>query len=227
MLTLSHSSFRCRAALAVSQAYAQLMGGTLSVESELGKGSTFTLRVPVRLLDADEVAAVAAANEASEAPQQAAQSPQEQHATADTAANKLEEAAQRRRAKGAEEAAQPPQPRVLVADDHPLNLRLISRLLQLQGFEITAVADGGAALEALEALTEAGTVPFDLAVLDMNMPIMSGPEAAAAYRQWEAAARPDAMRLPIIALTANALEEHAAECIDNGCVARQRARSPH
>jgi CheY-like chemotaxis protein len=159
------------------------MGGTLSVESELGKGSCFTLRVPVRLLDADEVAAVAAASDASEATPQAAQS-QEQHAKADATAVKLEQAAQRRRAKGAEEAAQPPQPRVLVADDHPLNLRLISRLLQLQGFDITAVADGGA---ALEALTEAGTVPFDLAVLDMNMPIISGPEACAAYRQWEAA----------------------------------------
>jgi CheY-like chemotaxis protein len=45
---------------------------------------------------------------------------------------------------------------------------------------------------------------------------MSGPEAAAAYRVWEAAARPGAMRLPIISLTANAAEEHAAECSQAG-----------
>jgi CheY-like chemotaxis protein len=67
-------------------------------------------------------------------------------------------------------------------DDFSLNLRLISRLLQLRGFDVTAVADGGAALNALLAsfgATEAAAAgeveaspqqqPFDLALLDMNM----------------------------------------------------------
>jgi CheY-like chemotaxis protein len=110
-------------------------------------------------------------------------------------------------------------------------LRLITRLLQLQDFEVTAVADGGAALDALRANYEATAAaaaagggapglaaPFDLAVLDMSMPVMSGPQAAAAFRAWEAAARPGAMRLPIISLTANAAEEHASECAQAGCV---------
>ena len=113
-------------------------------------------------------------------------------------------------------------------DDHPLNLRLISRLLQLRGFDVVAVPDGGAALDALlgsfhasaAGIGEAASAlrldeqappppppPFDLAVLDMNMPVKSGPEAAAAFREWEVAARPGAARLPIIALTANVHEQ--------------------
>jgi CheY-like chemotaxis protein len=115
----------------------------------------------------------------------------------------------------------------LLADDHPLNLRLVTRLLQLQGFEVTAVADGGAALDALRSNGHARSgegdavppTPFDLAILDMNMPVLSGPDVASAFRVWEAETQPGAMRLPIIALTANVMEEHAAECASAGmCV---------
>jgi CheY-like chemotaxis protein len=58
--------------------------------------------------------------------------------------------------------------RILVADDLPLNLNLVSRLLRLHGFDVTAVADGGAALAALQAAfmpPAAGAAPaasFDL-----------------------------------------------------------------
>ncbi len=63
--------------------------------------------------------------------------------------------------------------------DHPLNLRLITRLLQLQDFDVTAVADGGAALDALRANYESPrtptAAPLDLAVLDTNMPARTLP----------------------------------------------------
>ena len=114
--------------------------------------------------------------------------------------------------------------RARTQDDFALNLRLISRLLQLRGFDVVAVPDGGAALAALlgsfraseAGISEAASLsqpqpppppPFDLAVLDMNMPVKTGPEAAAAFREWEVAARPGAARLPIIALTANVHEQ--------------------
>jgi CheY-like chemotaxis protein len=125
--------------------------------------------------------------------------------------------------------------------DHLLNLRLVTRLLQLQRFDVTAVADGGAALDALrssydsidddatadaspddetasKASTSSVTVggPFDLAILDMSMPLLSGPQVAVAFRAWETEHRPGAMRLPLVALTANAAEEHAAECAASG-----------
>jgi CheY-like chemotaxis protein len=101
-------------------------------------------------------------------------------------------------------------------------------LLQLRGFDVVAVPDGGAALSALLASfrTTAGLVeealsahnigeavpqmpsgqPFDLALLDMNMPVLSGPQTTAAFREWEKTARPGCMRLPIAALTANVHE---------------------
>jgi CheY-like chemotaxis protein len=65
-----------------------------------------------------------------------------------------------------------------------LNLRLITRLLQLQDFGVTAVADGGAALDALRAnydaaaaasSIDAAAVPFDLAIFDMSMPVRTLP----------------------------------------------------
>ena len=48
------------------------------------------------------------------------------------------------------------------------------------------------------------------------MPVMSGPAAAAAFRAWEAKHLPGQGRMPIIALTANVMEEHAQECKDAG-----------
>jgi signal transduction histidine kinase len=248
--------------LYISHAFAQLMGGSLVVDSSLGEGSTFTLRVPVRVLNAEETASVAAAHAAAA---QAARAERARSAAARADAAAADAAA--RAAEGVHEDKRPRTPsrergaaagaqsrqrhcpfHILVADDHPLNLRLITRLLQLHGFDVTPVPDGGAALAALlssygaapggtsaagggggvsaaapPASTTAG--PFDLAILDMIMPIKSGTQAASEFRAWEAAARPGAMRLPIIALTANVLEEHASECENAGMVrARQSGR---
>jgi CheY-like chemotaxis protein len=101
-------------------------------------------------------------------------------------------------------------------DDHHLNLRLVTRLLEANSFAVTAVADGGAALEALIASASPGGVPFDVAVLDTEMPVMRGPQVAAAFRQWERE-HGAVTRLPIVALTAHAMEEHAAESAAAGC----------
>ena len=221
------------------------MGGTLSVQSELGKGSTFELCVPVRVLPPDEAAAAVEAATAA--------------AVAETAAVEAAEESQRGRAASfaaraaatatRDGAAAPRSPRpsesqqhrrfhVLVADDHALNLRLITRLLQVHDFMVTAVADGAAALDALLTSFEAQPPdaaaaaqqqqqqqqPFDIVVLDMDMPLLRGPQVAAKFRAWEVQARPHAMKLPIIALTANVLEEHAVECATAGCAACSEAR---
>jgi CheY-like chemotaxis protein len=106
--------------------------------------------------------------------------------------------------------------RVLVAEDHSLNLRLITRLLSLNGFEVTGVGDGQAALETLIASFSDEALPFDLCLFDMEMPRLSGPEAASQYRQWEVMNRPAAMALPIVALTANVLDKHVEICTRAG-----------
>jgi CheY-like chemotaxis protein len=60
----------------------------------------------------------------------------------------------------------------------------MTRLLQASNFDVTPVADGAQALHALQAASAAGE-PFHIAVLDMLMPAMTGPQAAAAFREWE------------------------------------------
>ena len=221
------------------------MGGTLSVQSELGKGSTFELRVPVRVLPPEEAAAAVEAASAAVEPETAAVEAAEESQRGRAASFAARAAATAARG-GTQSAAAPLSPRpsesqqrrrfhVLVADDYALNLRLITRLLQMHDFTVTAVADGAAALAALLAsfaevppnADAAGSSqqqqqqqkqqPFDVVVLDMDMPLLRGPQVAAKFREWEAQARPHAMKLPIIALTANVLEEHAAECADAGC----------
>lgn len=100
--------------------------------------------------------------------------------------------------------------RVLVADDHPLNLQIITRLLEKKGILVTSAGDGQQALEKFEA-SEVGY--FDALLMDVRMPNMDGMEAASRIRQLT---RKDAKRIPIIAVTANAYDEDAQACLDAG-----------
>ena len=99
--------------------------------------------------------------------------------------------------------------RVLVAEDHPISQTLIRRQLGLLGWECDVVGDGHAALDALRR--------HDYAMLlsDCQMPLMNGYELAAAWRQHEAQTARH-VRLPIIAMTANALDGEIERCRDAG-----------
>lgn len=95
-------------------------------------------------------------------------------------------------------------PTVLVVDDHPINLALLARQVELLGLRSISAEDGEAAL----ALWREGGV--SLVITDVHMPKMDGYELAAAIRSIEIAeARP---RMPIIANTANALSEEIERC---------------
>ncbi len=90
--------------------------------------------------------------------------------------------------------------RVLVAEDHPTNRKVVEVVLEPFGVDLTMVEDGAAALEAFERQT------FDAVLMDMQMPIMDGLTATRAIRAHEAElGRPPVL---IIMLTANAMEEH-------------------
>jgi signal transduction histidine kinase/CheY-like chemotaxis protein len=98
--------------------------------------------------------------------------------------------------------------RVLVAEDNPVNRRLAQHLLERRGHRPHLVDNGRAALEAL------ALEPFDLVLMDLQMPEMDGFEATAAIRAGEREGlRP---RLPIIALTAHAMEGDRQRCLDAG-----------
>ncbi len=92
--------------------------------------------------------------------------------------------------------------RVLVADDHPTNLKVVEIILAGGGMTITAVSDGLLAVEA-HAL---GT--FDLILMDMQMPVMDGLAAVSQIRAAEAAR--GSRRTPVVMLTANAGADHVA-----------------
>ena len=94
--------------------------------------------------------------------------------------------------------------RVLVAEDHPTNQRVVQLILQAQGVEVEIVEDGAAAVAAFKA------DEFDLVLMDMQMPVMDGLSATRAIRAIEAAT-PQRMRIPILMLSANAMIEHRAE----------------
>ncbi|MFP4154159.1 MAG: ATP-binding protein [Halothiobacillaceae bacterium] len=98
--------------------------------------------------------------------------------------------------------------RVLVAEDNAVNQKLVRALLGRQGIEPEIVANGEEALQKLVSES------FDLVLMDCQMPVMDGFEATRRIRARERSA--DGRRVPVIALTANAMEGDRQRCLDAG-----------
>jgi signal transduction histidine kinase/DNA-binding response OmpR family regulator len=97
--------------------------------------------------------------------------------------------------------------RVLVAEDNPVNQGVVRAMLRRMGLEPVLTANGEEAVQAV------GEKTFDLVLMDCQMPVMDGYEATAAIRRLPADA---AGRLPIVALTANAMPGDEQRCRDAG-----------
>ncbi|MBF0340150.1 MAG: PAS domain S-box protein, partial [Magnetococcales bacterium] len=97
--------------------------------------------------------------------------------------------------------------RILVVEDHDLNWQVVEAILQRSGLQAERAANG------LEAVTRINDAPdrFDLVLMDLQMPVMDGHEATRQLRQ-----RYSRERLPIIAMTANALKSEKDQCLDLG-----------
>ena len=104
-------------------------------------------------------------------------------------------------------AARPP--RVLIVEDISSNAKVVSKLLSLSGCESECVDNGRKALERLDELPG-----FDLVLMDCHMPVMDGYEATRELRSREA--REGLPHLPVVALTASALEENRQRCLAAG-----------
>ncbi|MGV3615394.1 MAG: PAS domain S-box protein [Fimbriimonas sp.] len=98
--------------------------------------------------------------------------------------------------------------RVLLAEDNAVNVQVARRILERNGCAVDVVDNG------LRAISLAATEGYDLVLMDVQMPICDGLEATRAIRQAEA--REGKPRLPIYALTANAMSEDRAECLAAG-----------
>ncbi len=167
--------------LTISQKLARMLGGDLTINSSLGQGSTFSLTVDTG--DLEDVAMI-------EKPSLALS------AAAGTSPTASIETA---RLVG----------RVLVAEDGPDNRVLLTYHLNQVGLNVSTVENGLLACErALEAVRE--NEPFDLIIMDMQMPQMDGYQAT---RQLRAAG----YARPIVALTAHAMASDREKCLTAGC----------
>ncbi len=169
--------------MALSRRLARMMGGDLRVASTPGHGTTFTLSLPAiapSLGDAPPVVDIAHDAKADSAPE-----------------------------------ADPALPlagfRILVAEDGPDNVRLYLRQLGRAGADVRVAANGREAV----ALAQAGAVgvldaPFDLILMDVQMPVLDGLEATRRLRAL-------GFTVPVVAVTAAAGDEERARCMAAGC----------
>jgi CheY-like chemotaxis protein len=105
----------------------------------------------------------------------------------------------------------PPEPaaglRLLLVEDNPTNARITRKILEKSGHNVTVAVNGLEALSAWRAST------FDLILMDVQMPVMDGLEATRILREEE---RNLGRHTPVIALTANVMEEDIEKCRASG-----------
>ncbi len=187
--------------LRISQRLARMLGGDVTVTSEPGSGSVFTLTVSTGPVDPS-----------------ALMSPAEAMAHHEPAPHTLALAGPRSALRRIDRTAAPPRLdglRILLAEDGPDNMRLISHHLRTAGATVIGVENGRL---AVCALTRDGTLtgdlqsppPVDLLLTDMQMPELDGYATARLLRA-------KGSTLPIVALTAHAMSGDRERCLAAGC----------
>jgi signal transduction histidine kinase/ActR/RegA family two-component response regulator len=167
--------------LCISKHLAEALGGHIDVRSEPGKGSTFSVTIDPGLLDGIGMIQNAQQALLDRPPTTTAATPN----------------------------SRPLDGRILLAEDGLDNQRLIGLLLRKAGAQVTAVENGQLAVETALAACDAGE-PFDLILMDMQMPVMDGYEATRQLRQC-------GHTVPIVALTAHAMAGDCQKCLAAGC----------
>jgi len=166
--------------LSICKALTEMMAGTIGVASVPDQGSTFMVKLPLtRSMPLDAFDILRANQPITPGPVIS------------------------------EKSEPSPLLRILLAEDHPTNQRVVAMILQPYGVDLTVVDNGAKALEAFQA------GKFDLVLMDMQMPEMDGLKATQAIRAYEV--RAQLPRTPIAMLSANAMKEHVEQALQSGC----------
>lgn len=186
--------------LALVQKLVELMGGHIRLNSALGKGSSFRFEIPFdrvkptavepKTVERNTLSADAEARSVGPSP---SLSP-----AASAVTGKVTDAGR-------------PSMRALVVEDNPVNQRVARALLERLGFDAEAVDNGK---QAIATISENGNSNYAVILMDCQMPVMDGYEATQAIRQWED--QQNRKRVPIIALTADALPGTEIACREAG-----------
>jgi len=184
--------------LAICREVAAQLGGEVTVQSELGQGSTFSLYLPLAgQVPAADGLSLPTARDSEPAPLVAGPSVSET-APADSAPSfrPVPPAGRHEKLFGR---------KVLVVDDDPLNAFVLTDVLQLHGMIVAEAADGR------RAIAELAAGGFDIVLMDVMMPEMDGHETTRAIRQM-----PQHASLPVIAVTARAMQGDREKALDAG-----------
>jgi PAS domain S-box-containing protein len=167
--------------LAISKALVEMMGGEITAQSTPGRGSAFRFTIPL-----------------------ARHQPLEDYDAGVTFVRP--DAAL---ASGRHVTERDAPLRILLAEDHPTNQKVVELILAPYGVEMVIVENGAEAVQAMQTAT------FDLVLMDTQMPVMDGLAATRAIREYEQsqAERP---RTPIVMLSANAMAHHRQEALAAG-----------
>ncbi|MDR2668776.1 MAG: response regulator [Desulfovibrio sp.] len=187
--------------LAISKSIAELMRGDLRVESEIGKGSTFSFNFAAAL----PAARTGKDGKIEPDAETCAPVPFSEPAT-------VPDAAPPAALSGDGEPAVPEKVRgcrILLAEDVEINREIMEAVLEPAEAVITSAENG---LEAVKLFSE-NPDAFDIILMDINMPEMDGYEAT---RRIRALGRPDAAAIPIVAMTANTFREDVESCLSAG-----------
>jgi len=171
--------------LTISRRLAELLGGEISVTSIPGKGSTFTITIGTGPLDNIPLIET-----------QATSLKEDLH-TADA------------EAKETQDEAPLAGSRILLTEDGLYNQRLITFLLKKAGGEVSLAENGQISIDLATEAEDQGE-PFDIILMDMQMPVLDGYSATRQLRD-------AGFQVPIIALTAHAMTGDREKCLNAGC----------
>lgn len=164
--------------LPITKKLAQLLGGSVTMISEEGAGSVFSLSIPI----SHEIEGGGSESENSRQIEPASEGDEDAEDFSELKVSG----------------------RVLVAKDCQTNQTLIKLVLERLGLEVTIVENGQ------EVVEKATSEHFDLILMDIQMPVMNGYEAARALREQQ-------VTVPIIAVTAYAMKGDCEKCLAAGC----------